>query len=172
MRDAFDLEEAQVSNPTATGAGEPGAGGRPDREIRFNSVFATCGSPWHGSPALFLADNSISLDAIVQSERQHDDGSRDISFILRKDDRARADVALAPLLANGPARPWRMERTSPASGRGRRDRHPEPPAVLRSLPMQASTSALPPAKSEPVALWPAGRHPGPAVVPPVLNWGR
>ena len=49
-----------------------------------------------------LADNSISLDAIVQSERQHNDGSRDITFILRKDDRARADVALAPLLAQWP----------------------------------------------------------------------
>ena len=49
-----------------------------------------------------LADNSISLDAIVQSERQHSDGSRDITFILRKDDRTRADVALAPLLAQWP----------------------------------------------------------------------
>jgi aspartate kinase len=49
-----------------------------------------------------LADNGISIDAIVQSERQHADGSRDISFILRKEDRARADVALAPLLAQWP----------------------------------------------------------------------
>ena len=47
-----------------------------------------------------LAQRGISLDAIVQSERQHGD-ARDISFILRKEDRSRADVALAPLLA-----PW------------------------------------------------------------------
>ena len=49
-----------------------------------------------------LAERGISLDAIVQSERQHGDGSRDISFILRKEDRSRADVALAPLLAQWP----------------------------------------------------------------------
>jgi aspartate kinase len=49
-----------------------------------------------------LAERGISLDAIVQSERQHRDGSRDISFILRKEDRSRADVALAPLLAQWP----------------------------------------------------------------------
>ena len=49
-----------------------------------------------------LAERGISLDAIVQSERQHGDGSRDISFILRREDRSLADVALAPLLAQWP----------------------------------------------------------------------
>jgi len=105
VRDAFDLEEAQVSiNPTATGAGEPEVRGVAlDRDQVQLSVRHVPDRP--GTAALLcsaLADNSISLDAIVQSERQHDDGSRDISFILRKDDRARADVALAPLLAQWP----------------------------------------------------------------------
>ena len=49
-----------------------------------------------------LADAGISLDAIVQSERQHDDGSRDISFTLKREDRAAADRALSTLLAQWP----------------------------------------------------------------------
>ena len=44
----------------------------------------------------------ISLDGIVQSERQHADGSRDISFTLKRDDRAAADRALRGLLAQWP----------------------------------------------------------------------
>lgn len=105
VRDAFDLEEAQVSiNPTANGAGEPEVRGVAlDRDQVQLSVRHVPDRP--GTAALLcsaLADNGISLDAIVQSERQHADGSRDISFILRKDDRARADVALAPLLAQWP----------------------------------------------------------------------
>ncbi len=51
------------------------------------------------SLCLAMADAGISLDAIVQSERQHNDGSRDISFILKREDRRKADLALAPLLA-------------------------------------------------------------------------
>ena len=49
-----------------------------------------------------LADAGISLDGIVQSERQQLDGSRDISFTLKKNDRKQADNALAPLLAKWP----------------------------------------------------------------------
>ncbi|WP_043368930.1 ACT domain-containing protein, partial [Cyanobium sp. PCC 7001] len=47
----------------------------------------------------------ISLDAIVQSERTHGSGSersRDMSFTLRRDDRGRAEQALAPLLRQWP----------------------------------------------------------------------
>ena len=46
-----------------------------------------------------MAESGISLDAIVQSERQHPDGSRDISFTLKKEDRKKGDNALSPLLA-------------------------------------------------------------------------
>jgi aspartate kinase len=55
-----------------------------------------------GSLCSALADAGISLDAIVQSERQHSDGSRDISFIVKREDRAASDQALAPLLAQWP----------------------------------------------------------------------
>ncbi len=52
-----------------------------------------------------LADAGISLDAIVQSERTHGEGSqlsRDMSFTLRRDERVRAEQALAPLLRQWP----------------------------------------------------------------------
>ena len=105
VQDAFDLDDSQVAlNPTENGAGEPEVRGVAlDRDQVQLSVRHVPDRP--GTAAALcaaLADNSISLDAIVQSERQHSDGSRDISFILRKNDRARADVALAPLLAQWP----------------------------------------------------------------------
>ncbi|MBM5799671.1 MAG: aspartate kinase [Cyanobacteria bacterium K_DeepCast_35m_m2_023] len=52
-----------------------------------------------------LADAGISLDAIVQSERTHgsaDSLSRDMSFTLKRDDLARAQQALQPLLLQWP----------------------------------------------------------------------
>ncbi|MFZ9831952.1 MAG: ACT domain-containing protein, partial [Vulcanococcus sp.] len=48
-----------------------------------------------------LADAGVSLDAIVQSERTHGSGdqlSRDMGFCLKRDDLARAQTALQPLL--------------------------------------------------------------------------
>jgi aspartate kinase len=64
-----------------------------------------------------LADAGISLDAIVQSERTHTEAdglSRDMSFTLKRDEFAAAELALAPLL-----RQWggaRLE-TGPAIAR-------------------------------------------------------
>jgi aspartate kinase len=52
-----------------------------------------------------LADAGIGLDAIVQSERTHglgDQRSRDMSFVLKRDERQRAERALAPLLRQWP----------------------------------------------------------------------
>ena len=49
-----------------------------------------------------LAENSISLDTIVQSERKHEDGSKDISFTLSKNNLKEAKNALIPLLGNWP----------------------------------------------------------------------
>jgi aspartate kinase len=52
-----------------------------------------------------LADAGISLDAIVQSERTHGvapELSRDMTFTLRRDDRAVAEQALATVLAGWP----------------------------------------------------------------------
>ncbi|MDA7434021.1 aspartate kinase [Synechococcus sp. AH-601-L23] len=105
VRDAFEVADSQVAiNPPLSGENEPEVRGVAlDRDQVQLSVRHVPDRP--GTAAALcssLADNSISIDAIVQSERQHADGSRDISFILRKDDRARADVALAPLLAQWP----------------------------------------------------------------------
>ena len=105
VRDAFEVADSQVAiNPPLSGEDEPEVRGVAlDRDQVQLSVRHVPDRP--GTAAALcssLADNSISIDAIVQSERQHADGSRDISFILRKDDRARADVALAPLLAQWP----------------------------------------------------------------------
>lgn len=52
-----------------------------------------------------LADAGISANAIVQSERTHGSGettSRDITFTLRRDDRAAAEQALQPVLRQWP----------------------------------------------------------------------
>ena len=105
VREAFEVADSQVAiNPPLSGENEPEVRGVAlDRDQVQLSVHHIPDRP--GTAAALcssLADNGISIDAIVQSERQHADGSRDISFILRKEDRARADVALAPLLAQWP----------------------------------------------------------------------
>ena len=105
VREAFEVQDAQVQlNPSVCDRGEPEVRGVAlDRDQAQLSVRHVPDRP--GTAAALcsaLAEAGISLDAIVQSERQHGDGSRDISFILRKEDRDRADVALAPLLAQWP----------------------------------------------------------------------
>ncbi|WP_115018933.1 aspartate kinase [Synechococcus sp. UW140] len=105
VSDAFELGEHQVHlNPPTSGEGEPEVRGVAlDRDQAQVSVRHVPDKP--GTAAALcsaLADASISLDAIVQSERQHADGSRDISFTLKRDERSRADQALAPLLAQWP----------------------------------------------------------------------
>jgi aspartate kinase len=79
---ALDLDQAQVSVRRL-----------PDRP---GTAAAVCRA---------LADASISLDAIVQSERTHGSGqalSRDMSFTLRKADLGKADQALSALLKQWP----------------------------------------------------------------------
>ena len=105
VQDAFDVADAQVElNPDLSSSDEPEVRGVAlDRDQAQLSVRHVPDRP--GTAAALcsaLAERGISLDAIVQSERQHRDGTRDISFILRKEDRSRADVALAPLLAQWP----------------------------------------------------------------------
>ena len=105
VQEAFDVNDAQVElNPDLCCSDEPEVRGVAlDRDQAQLSVRHVPDRP--GTAAALcsaLAERGISLDAIVQSERQHGDGSRDISFILRKEDRSRADVALAPLLAQWP----------------------------------------------------------------------
>ena len=105
VQDAFDVADAQVElNPDLSSCDAPEVRGVAlDRDQAQLSVRHVPDRP--GTAAALcsaLAERGISLDAIVQSERQHGDGTRDISFILRKEDRSRADVALAPLLAQWP----------------------------------------------------------------------
>ena len=105
VQQAFDVADSQVRlNPELSCIDEPEVRGVAlDRDQAQLTVRHVPNRP--GTAAALcnsLAERSISLDAIVQSERQHNDGSRDISFILRKEDRSRADVALAPLLAQWP----------------------------------------------------------------------
>ena len=105
IQETFDVTDAQVRvNPELSCGDEPEVRGVAlDRDQAQLTVRHVPDRP--GTAAALcsaLADRGISLDAIVQSERQHGDGSRDISFILRKEDRSRADVALAPLLAQWP----------------------------------------------------------------------
>ena len=105
IQDAFELEAGQISlNPAASGEGEPEVRGvaldRDQAQVSVRNVPDKPGTA--GALCNALADAGISLDAIVQSERQHTDGSRDISFTLKRDDRSAADRALSTLLAQWP----------------------------------------------------------------------
>ena len=104
-QEAFELEAGQISlNPAASGEGEPEVRGvaldRDQAQVSVRNVPDKPGTA--GALCNALADAGISLDAIVQSERQHTDGSRDISFTLKRDDRSAADRALSALLAQWP----------------------------------------------------------------------
>ena len=104
-QEAFELEAGQISlNPSACGEGEPEVRGvaldRDQAQVSVRHVPDKPGTA--GALCNALADAGISLDAIVQSERQHADGSRDISFTLKRDDRSAADRALSALLAQWP----------------------------------------------------------------------
>jgi aspartate kinase len=102
--EAFELQDSQLRHdPLVCQLGEPAVRGvaldcdqaqvavrrLPDRP---GTAAAVCRA---------LADAGIGLDAIVQSERTHglgDQRSRDMSFVLKRDERQRAERALAPLL--------------------------------------------------------------------------
>ena len=104
-QDAFELDSDLISlNPLPSGEGEPEVRGialdRDQAQVSVRHVPDKPGTA--GALCNALADAGISLDGIVQSERQHGDGSRDISFTLKRDDRAAADRALSHLLAQWP----------------------------------------------------------------------
>ncbi len=105
ISEAFELSESQINiNPKNKGIGEPEVRGVAlDPDQAQASVRKVPDKP--GTAAALcaaLADAGISLDAIVQSERINNGGSRDISFTLKKDDRNKAGNALVPLLAQWP----------------------------------------------------------------------
>ncbi len=105
VADSFELNEEEIKiNPTIINNNEPDVRGVAlDQDQAQLSVIKVPDKP--GTAAALcstLAEGGISLDAIVQSERQHKDGSRDISFTLKKEDREKAGFTLAPLLAQWP----------------------------------------------------------------------
>jgi aspartate kinase len=105
---AFELAEQQLRQAPLTCAPDapPVRGVALDRDQAQVSVRRVPDRP--GSAAAIcraLADAGISLDTIVQSERSHGVGellSRDISFTLRRGERAAAEQALLPLLRQWP----------------------------------------------------------------------
>ena len=105
---AFELNDHQVEhNPAAGGDGEPEVRGVAlDRDQAQLTVTSLPDRP--GSAAALcraLADGGISLDTIVQSERQRQSDlglTRDIAFTLPRDDLNKASEALRLLLRQWP----------------------------------------------------------------------
>jgi aspartate kinase len=103
--EAFELPDQQLRrNPRPCHQGDPAVRGVAlDRDQAQVAVRRLPDRP--GTAAAVcrtLADASISLDAIVQSERTHAGPSRDMSFVLKRDDLTRAQQTLAPLLRQWP----------------------------------------------------------------------
>ncbi len=99
----FKLEDNQVQiNPKVVKSGEPAVRGVAlDLEQTQVSVINVPDVP--GSAAIIckrLADSGISLDTIIQSERKHLNGGRNISFTLNKNDRKLADQVLTHIIKN------------------------------------------------------------------------
>jgi aspartate kinase len=106
--EVFELADQQLGrNPSAANGADPAVRGVAlDLDQAQVSVRRLPDRP--GTAAAVcraLADASISLDAIVQSERTHGEGqalSRDMSFTLRKPDLAKAEQVLTGLLKQWP----------------------------------------------------------------------
>jgi aspartate kinase len=100
----FELNDHQLQlNPAPSGQGEPEVRGvaldRDQAQVAVRRIPDRPGTA--AAVCRALADAAISLDAIVQSERTHGAGeqrSRDMGFCLKRDDLARAETALQPLL--------------------------------------------------------------------------
>jgi aspartate kinase len=102
--EAFELGESQLHhNPAPCHLGDPAVRGvaldRDQAQVAVRRVPDRPGTA--AAVCRALADAGISVDAIVQSERTHN-GSKDISFTLKRDDRRRAELALAALLNQWP----------------------------------------------------------------------
>jgi aspartate kinase len=106
--ETFELQESQLLlNPEICRLGDPAVRGvaldRDQVQVAVRRVPDRPGTA--AAVCRALADASISLDAIVQSERTHSStsgSSKDISFTLKRDDRAAAEQALSGLLKQWP----------------------------------------------------------------------
>ena len=102
ISEAFELSDNQIQiNPMPSGQGEPEVRGiamdQDQSQMTFKQVPDKPGTA--AAICSSLAENGISLEAIVQSERQHENGSRDISFTLNKEDKNQAEKSLQSLVA-------------------------------------------------------------------------
>ena len=102
--EAFELGDSQLRhNPEPCHLGDPAVRGvaldRDQAQVAVRRVPDRPGTA--AAVCRALADAGISVDAIVQSERTHN-GTKDISFTLKRDDRHRAEQALAALLNQWP----------------------------------------------------------------------
>ena len=106
--EAFELQERQVRHqPLGCQLADPAVRGvaldRDQIQVTVRHVPDQPGSA--AAVCRTLAEATISVDAIVQSERSHTMGqqlSRDMSFVLKREDLRRAEAALAPLLLQWP----------------------------------------------------------------------
>ncbi|MCS5706389.1 aspartate kinase [Synechococcus sp. FGCU-3] len=106
--DTFELQDGQLRHdPLPCELGVPAVRGvaldRDQAQVAVRRVPDRPGTA--AAVCRALADAGISLDAIVQSERTHGEGdqlSRDMSFTLKRDERARAEQALSHLLRQWP----------------------------------------------------------------------
>ncbi len=112
--EAFELNESQLHhNREACHLGDPAVRGvaldLDQAQVAVRRVPDRPGTA--AAVCRALADAGISVEAIVQSERSHSEASdgegsgqrsRDISFTLKRDDRTRAEQALAALLRQWP----------------------------------------------------------------------
>ena len=102
ISEKFELSDKQIQiNPKIISINAPEVRGvalDPDQaQVSVKRVPDTPGSA--AAICSALADGGITLDTIVQSERKHLNGNKDISFTLKKEDRQSAQKALAPLLS-------------------------------------------------------------------------
>jgi aspartate kinase len=105
---AFELQERQLSHQSlGCQPSDPAVRGvaldRDQIQLTVRHVPDLPGSA--AAVCRTLAEAAISVDAIVQSERTHTMGqqrSRDMSFVLKREDRSGAEEALAPLFLQWP----------------------------------------------------------------------
>ncbi len=101
--DVFKLSDKQITlNPKIESNNEPEVRGIAlDKDQIQISVKNVPDKPGTASTICStLAEKNISLDTIVQSERKHNDKTKDISFTLKKNDRSDAKYALQELITN------------------------------------------------------------------------
>ena len=101
--ESFELDDTKITiNPLIIKNNEPEVRGvalDPEQaQISVNKVPDKPGTA--ASICSALADSGISLDTIIQSERKHSNGTKDISFTLKKDDKINAKNALTSLCKN------------------------------------------------------------------------